>query len=78
MTSNLGAREGATKAIGFGENEYNIRAVTDAINNFFAPEFRNRLDGIVQFNSEEKNQKTWLVLLQNSLNRLRVMWKVVK
>jgi ATP-dependent Clp protease ATP-binding subunit ClpA len=51
MTSNLGAREGATKAIGFGEEAFNNRAVDEAINNFFAPEFRNRLDGIVRFNS---------------------------
>jgi len=62
MTSNLGAREGATKAIGFGEETYNIRAVTDAINNFFAPEFRNRLDGIVQFNSlKPENMKRIVV-----------------
>lgn len=51
MTSNLGAREASTKSIGFGEEEFNARAVTEAINNFFAPEFRNRLDGIVQFDS---------------------------
>jgi ATP-dependent Clp protease ATP-binding subunit ClpA len=58
MTSNLGAREGATKAIGFGEKTYNSRAVNDAINNFFAPEFRNRLDGIVQFSSlREENMR---------------------
>jgi ATP-dependent Clp protease ATP-binding subunit ClpA len=51
MTSNLGAREGQTKSIGFGESEFNSKAVNEAINNFFAPEFRNRLDGIVQFES---------------------------
>ena len=51
MTSNLGAREGQTKSIGFGDNEFNSKAVNEAINNFFAPEFRNRLDGIVQFES---------------------------
>ena len=51
MTSNLGAREGATKSIGFGDSSYNAKAVNDAINNFFAPEFRNRLDAIVQFAS---------------------------
>ena len=51
MTSNLGAREGATKAIGFGNETFNTKAVNDAINNFFAPEFRNRLDAMVQFDS---------------------------
>ena len=51
MTSNLGAREGSKKAIGFGDQAYNSLAVNEAINKFFAPEFRNRLDGIVQFNA---------------------------
>ena len=51
MTSNLGAREGATKSIGFGEAEYNHKAVDQAIKKFFAPEFINRLDGIIKFNS---------------------------
>jgi len=51
MTSNLGAREGSKKAIGFGDQAYNALAVNEAINKFFAPEFRNRLDGIVQFNA---------------------------
>jgi len=49
MTSNLGAREGAVKAIGFNDKQYNEKAVVDAINAFFAPEFRNRLDAIVKF-----------------------------
>lgn len=51
MTSNLGAREGETKSIGFGESTFNQAAVDSAINNFFAPEFRNRLDGIIRFNA---------------------------
>ena len=51
MTSNLGAREATTKTIGFSDEPYNTKAVDEAINNFFAPEFRNRLDGIVRFNS---------------------------
>jgi ATP-dependent Clp protease ATP-binding subunit ClpA len=51
MTSNLGAREGETKSIGFSESTFNHGAVDAAINNFFAPEFRNRLDGIIRFNA---------------------------
>jgi|TARA_R110002074_G_scaffold336462_1_gene506991 ATP-dependent Clp protease ATP-binding subunit ClpA len=49
MTSNLGARQ--SQAIGFGEEKFNTSAVTEAVKNFFAPEFRNRLDGIITFNS---------------------------
>ena len=50
MTSNLGAKD-ATKSIGFNEETFNHKAVEQAINNFFAPEFRNRLDGVVKFDS---------------------------
>ncbi len=51
MTSNLGAKDSATKSIGFNEETFNHRAVDEAINNFFAPEFRNRLDGVVKFDA---------------------------
>ncbi|GHS88608.1 hypothetical protein FACS189487_07220 [Campylobacterota bacterium] len=45
MTSNLGASEGGV--MGFGNSAVN--RVDGAINAFFAPEFRNRLDAIVHF-----------------------------
>ena len=61
MTSNLGAREGAIKNIGFNDTVFNKQAVVDAINNFFAPEFRNRLDGIVQFDSLQPKHMTNIV-----------------
>ncbi len=51
MTSNLGAKDAAVKSIGFNEETFNHKAVEQAINNFFAPEFRNRLDGIVKFDA---------------------------
>ena len=53
LTSNLGARDAAVKSIGFNEETFNHKAVDQAINNFFAPEFRNRLDGIVKFDALE-------------------------
>jgi ATP-dependent Clp protease ATP-binding subunit ClpA len=48
MTSNVGARELATSRVGFGERG---KAGEDdkAFKNLFSPEFRNRLDGRVQF-----------------------------
>jgi len=49
LTSNLGAREREVKSIGFGAEPKNKSTVMQAVNNFFAPEFRNRLDGIIQF-----------------------------
>lgn len=51
MTSNLGARDSAIKSIGFNEETYNAKAVDSAINQFFAPEFRNRLDGVIKFDA---------------------------
>jgi len=52
MTSNAGAREMSTQSIGFG----NVFKDTEskgikAIEKFFSPEFRNRLDAIIHFSS---------------------------
>lgn len=49
MTSNAGAREMATAAIGFGERS-NAGKGQQALERLFTPEFRNRLDAIVTFN----------------------------
>lgn len=62
MTSNLGARDAAIKSIGFNEETYNSKAVDDAVNNYFAPEFRNRLDGVVKFNSLTPNDMKRIVI----------------
>ena len=50
MTSNLGAKDSEKHGIGFGASSSNDDASVDAVKNFFAPEFRNRIDGIVKFN----------------------------
>jgi hypothetical protein len=49
MTSNLGARDGERSRIGF-DNSPNKSASYDAVNKHFTPEFRNRLDSIIEFN----------------------------
>jgi len=52
MTSNVGSREISNQAIGFGNDCDNPGGRgKKAVENFFTPEFRNRLDGIVTFNS---------------------------
>ncbi len=52
MTSNAGTREMSTSAIGFGDKRKDTEAKgQQAIERYFSPEFRNRLDGIIQFNS---------------------------
>lgn len=52
MTSNLGAADGEKKNIGFGDQE-KLGTSDEAVNKFFAPEFRNRLDGIIKFKKLE-------------------------
>jgi ATP-dependent Clp protease ATP-binding subunit ClpA len=52
MTSNAGAREMSTQTIGFSESKFDTEGKgKKAIENFFSPEFRNRLDAIITFNS---------------------------
>ena len=54
MTSNLGAADSETLKIGFGD-QTKQKAIEKAVEKFFTPEFRNRLDAVVEFNklSEE-------------------------
>ena len=48
MTTNAGAREMAARAIGFGGRSGAERG-GEALEKLFSPEFRNRLDAVVQF-----------------------------
>jgi ATP-dependent Clp protease ATP-binding subunit ClpA len=48
MTSNLGAADAEKNGVGFGSLERDGDP-KDAVNKFFAPEFRNRLDGVIRF-----------------------------
>tara|TARA_X000000950_G_scaffold15088_1_gene16330 strand:- start:3806 stop:6070 length:2265 start_codon:yes stop_codon:yes gene_type:complete len=60
MTSNLGAREMEKNAVGFGDLE---RDGEDdiAVNDFFAPEFRNRLDATIKFGKLDKDTCSMIV-----------------
>jgi ATP-dependent Clp protease ATP-binding subunit ClpA len=49
MTSNLGATDAEGLKIGFGD-QTKLKAVDKAVEKFFSPEFRNRLDATIQFN----------------------------
>jgi ATP-dependent Clp protease ATP-binding subunit ClpA len=59
MTSNAGAREIGRQTIGFEGQPIQRNAVYKAIEKTFSPEFRNRLDGVVNFQglSEEVVRK---------------------
>jgi ATP-dependent Clp protease ATP-binding subunit ClpA len=50
LTSNLGSAANEGNAIGFGRSMQKTGEDDKAVKDFFKPEFRNRLDGIVKFN----------------------------
>lgn len=60
FTSNLGAADNERLSIGFGALE-KTEEDTKAINSFFTPEFRNRLDGIVRFNKLSKENMNKII-----------------
>ncbi|MGB5452749.1 MAG: ATP-dependent Clp protease ATP-binding subunit ClpA [Sedimenticolaceae bacterium] len=53
MTTNAGASEASRASIGFTTQDHSSDAMT-AIRKLFTPEFRNRLDAIIQFGSLDK------------------------
>jgi ATP-dependent Clp protease ATP-binding subunit ClpA len=74
MTSNAGSRDAAVRTVGFNSNaNVNPKGNTKAIEAFFSPEFRNRLNGVIHFNSLTKDlminvvKKTIKNLCENKL-----------
>ena len=59
MTSNLGAAQQSKSAIGFTNS--NQGASYEAVKKFFSPEFRNRLDAMVEFVSLEREHIDMIV-----------------
>ena len=53
MTTNAGAQDLTKESIGFSESKIE-QNYSQEINRLFAPEFRNRLDAIIPFNSLSK------------------------
>jgi ATP-dependent Clp protease ATP-binding subunit ClpA len=50
MTTNAGAQQSSRRSIGFTEHD-NVSDSSEAIRRTFTPEFRNRLDAVIQFNA---------------------------
>lgn len=50
LTTNTGSRESSRRTMGFGKHEYEDKSA-EAIDRYFSPEFRNRLNAIVHFSS---------------------------
>lgn len=60
FTSNLGAQDMERNAIGFHSLEKTDEDIA-AVNEYFRPEFRNRLDGIVRFNKLSKENMNKII-----------------
>jgi ATP-dependent Clp protease ATP-binding subunit ClpA len=72
MTSNLGAADNEKNGVGFGslerDGDHSI-----AVNKFFAPEFRNRLDGIVKFG--KLDQVNMIKIVKKFIDELNTLIK---
>ena len=75
MTSNAGAREMSANSIGFGSQSAGVDTKgMKAVEKTFSPEFRNRLDGIVQFN--HLSPKIMELIVDKNMRELKTMLKV--
>jgi ATP-dependent Clp protease ATP-binding subunit ClpA len=73
LTSNLGAADGESNAIGFGRSLTKEGTDDEAAKKFFKPEFRNRLDAVVKFAKLDKiSMKKIVVKFLNEMNDLLV------
>jgi len=72
MTSNLGAADAEKNSVGFGSLERDSDP-KDAVNRFFAPEFRNRLDGIIKFG--KLDHATMIKVIKKFINDLNSLIK---
>ncbi len=80
MTTNAGAQEMSRSSIGFSTQDHTTDAM-EVIRRMFTPEFRNRLDAIIQFRSLDKSiirtvVDKFLVELQVQLDDKRVVFHV--
>ncbi|MCP4020737.1 MAG: AAA domain-containing protein, partial [Desulfobacteraceae bacterium] len=75
MTSNAGAREMSANKIGFGSQiEQSDSQNLKAVEKTFSPEFRNRLDGIVQFN--HLSSQVMEMIVDKNMKELKEMLKL--
>jgi ATP-dependent Clp protease ATP-binding subunit ClpA len=72
LTSNLGSADNDRNAVGFGSLERGDET-NGAINSFFKPEFRNRLDGIIKFG--KLDQITMAKIVKKFIDELNSLLK---
>ncbi len=83
LTTNVGAAELEKKSIGFHVGSNNEINRMSAIKSLFSPEFRNRLDGVIQFNKLrikdiEKVLDKFLLELSEQLEKKKVILNINK
>lgn len=77
MTSNAGTREMSGRDIGFGGDNNRADKGMQAVNKLFSPEFRGRLDEIIQFHPLEHNVMEQIVdKFLNQLNERLLPQKI--
>ena len=72
MTSNIGAADAEKNSVGFGSLDRDGDP-KDAVNRFFSPEFRNRLDGIIKFG--KLDQQTMIKVVKKFIDELNALLK---
>ncbi|SMC87314.1 ATP-dependent Clp protease ATP-binding subunit ClpA [Desulfocicer vacuolatum DSM 3385] len=74
MTSNAGARDMTVNKIGFGDQMEDVKAKgSRAVERTFSPEFRNRLDAMIQFNA--LSQEIMECIVDKGMKALRELLK---
>jgi ATP-dependent Clp protease ATP-binding subunit ClpA len=76
MTSNAGARKLGKTQIGFDDKVIHQDAVHEAVEKYFSPEFRNRLDGVVIFN--HLNEGIVLKIVKKNIDEFKHQLKAKK
>ena len=80
MTSNAGAQDMSRNSVGFNQQDHSSEG-KEAIKKTFSPEFRNRLDSVIHFNSLSKEViltvvDKFLVELQAQLDEKKVQIEI--
>ena len=75
MTTNAGAQEMSRSSVGFTQQDHQADGM-EIIKRSFTPEFRNRLDGIIQF--EPLDQKTVLHVVDKFIAQLEAQLELKK
>ena len=73
MTSNAGARKIGKSGIGFDDKIIKDEAIFKSVEQYFSPEFRNRLDKVVIF--ERLDQRSVLNIVKKEVNEFRTQLK---